>query len=137
MALIEENKRTQKGNKVSRIFGIVVVCIALCFMLITNTGMQFPLNNFVDLISLLTIILIEIGVILVSKARTKEKVLQLLSKTILPVGLLNSIVSTIIVLIYVSNGGIKSLGANLAVVLLGLLYSVIIKIAVEILLIND
>ena len=137
MALIEENKRSKNNSTISRILGCIVFCLALLFMFITNTGMQFPLNNFIDLVSLLTITSIEIGVILISKARTKEKILQLVSKTILPVGLLNSIFSTIIVLIYVANLDLKSLGANLAVVLLGMLYSTIIKIVVEILLAKE
>lgn len=137
MTLIEENKRTQKGNLVSRIVGGVVVCIALIFMFITTAGSALPINNFVDLISLFTIILIEIGVILVSKARTKQKILQLLSKTILPVGLLYSIFSVVIVLTYVPIDDFKSFAANLAVVLLGPLYSVVIKIIAEVLHIKD
>ena len=137
MALIEENKRTKKGNIVSRIMGWVVVCISLIFMLISNTGFLFPINNFIDPISLATVVMIESGVILISKARTKQMILQLLSKTILPVGLLCSIVSVIIVLLYVIDGDCMALRANLAVAVLALLYSVIIKIVVEILLTKD
>lgn len=137
MALIEENKRTQKGNIVSRIIGGVVVCIALIFMVISTAGLLFPINNFFDPVSFINVVLIEVGVVLISRARTKEKVLQLLSKTILPVGLLSSIVSVIIALLDVIDGDIRALRAQLAVVVLALLYSVIIKIAVEILLIKD
>lgn len=137
MALIEENKRTQKGNTVSRIIGGVVVCIALIFMVISAAGLPFPINNFLDPVSFINVVLIEVGVVLISRARTKEKVLQLLSKTILPAGLLSSIISVIIALLYVTDGDIMALRVNLAVVVLALLYSVIIKIAVEILLIKD
>lgn len=137
MALIEENKRTQKGNIVSRIIGGVVVCIALIFMVISTAGLLFPINDFFDPVSFINVVLIEVGVVLISRARTKEKVLQLLSKTILPVGLLSSIVSVIIALLDVIDGDIRALRAQLAVVVLALLYSVIIKIAVEILLIKD
>lgn len=137
MALIEENKRTQKGNIVSRIIGGVVVCIALIFMVISTAGLLFPINNFFDPVSFINVVLIEVGVVLISRARTKEKGLQLLSKTILPVGLLSSIVSVIIALLDVIDGDIRALRAQLAVVVLALLYSVIIKIAVEILLIKD
>lgn len=47
MALIEENKRTKKGTIVSKIMGCVVVCISLIFMLISNTGFLFPINNLI------------------------------------------------------------------------------------------
>lgn len=137
MALIEENKRTQKGNIVSRIIGGGVICIALIFIVISITGNLFPISNFIDPISLSTVVLIEIGVVLSSRARTKEKVLQLISKTILPVGLLSTIISVIIALIYVIEGDSAVLRANLAVVVLALLYSAIIKIVVEILLTKD
>lgn len=133
MALMEENKRTQKGNMVSRIIGGVVICITLVFMLISSSGFWF--QNFIDPISLIIVVLIEVGVILISRARTKEKVLQLLSKTILPVGILIMLISVIIVLLVVDVDGM-ALRANLAVVVLALLYSVIIKIVVEILLIK-
>lgn len=133
MALMEENKRTQKGNMVSRIIGGVVICITLVFMLISSSGFLF--QNFIDPISLIIVVLIEVGVILISRARTKEKVLQLLSKTILPVGILITLISVIIVLLVVDVDGM-AFRANLAVVILALLYSVIIKIVVEILLIK-
>ena len=134
MTLIEENKRTQKSNIISRVIGGVVVCIGLLFFAISTTGIIFPLNNFIDLTSFIHIALLEIGVILISKARTKEKILQLISKTILPVGLLTSIVSMILVLILVSDLDIRVLGVNLAVAILAFLYSLIIKIVVEVLL---
>ena len=133
MALMEENKRTQKGNMVSRIIGGVVICITLVFMLISSSGFWF--QNFIDPISLIIVVLIEVGVILISRARTKEKVLQLLSKTILPVGILITLISVIIVLLVVDVDGM-ALRANLAVVVLALMYSVIIKIVAEILLIK-
>ena len=133
MALMEENKRTQKGNMVSRIIGGVVICITLVFMLISSSGFLF--QNFIDPISLIIVVLIEVGVILISRARTKEKVLQLLSKTILPVGILITLISVIIVLLVVDVDGM-AFRANLAVVILALLYSVIIKIVVEISLIR-
>ena len=134
MTLIEENKRTQKSNIISRVIGGVVVCIGLLFFAISTTSIIFPLNNFIDLTSFIHIALLEIGVILISKARTKEKILQLISKTILPVGLLTSIVSMILVLILVSDLDIRVLGVNLAVAILAFLYSLIIKILVEVLL---
>lgn len=137
MALIKENKRAKKGDIVSRIIGGVVVCIILSFMLISSTGYIFAVRNFIDPVSLMIIVLIEVGIILISGVRTKEKVLLVLSKTILPVGLLNTIVSAIILLIYMIDIDKNALGANLAVILLGLLYSVIIKIVVEILLMKD
>ena len=137
MALIEENKRTQKGNMISKIVGGVVVFIGLIFLFITNVGDLFRINNFIDLISLIEVMLIEVGVILISGTRTKEKIVQLLSKTILPVGLLCSFVSVIIVLIYVPGGDAMALRVNLAVAIMALLYSIVVKVVVEIMLAKE
>ena len=63
----------ENGNIVSRIIGGVVVFISLIFMLISNAGGLSPINNFIDFISLITVVMFEIGVILISGARTKEK----------------------------------------------------------------
>lgn len=134
MALMEENKRTKKANIVLGMIGGIVLCIGLIFMAISNTGLSFPIYNFIDFPNMIIVVLIEIGVVLISRARTKEKVLQLVSKTIMPVGLLISIFTIIIVLMQTIDGDIRMLGACFAISVLPLLYSVIIKIAVEILL---
>ena len=136
MALIEENKRTKRNSTVTRIIGGIVVCITLIFIVISTAGM-FPIGNFIDPISIMSVVLLEFGVILISKARTKEKILQLMNKTILPVGGLISIISVIIILLCVIDGDSMALRVNLAVAVLALLYSIIIKIVVEILLVRE
>ena len=137
MALIEENKRTKKGNVVSTIIGGILVCITLIFIIISCAGNLSMIGNFFDVISLSTIVLLEIGVVLSSSARTKGSVLRLISKTILPVGLLSTIISLIITLLHIIDGDSAALRANLAVVVLALLYAVVIKIVVEVLLTKE
>ena len=83
----------------------------------------------------LTIVILSVGVVLVSGARKRESVLLILSKTIMPIGLFSALVSSIIVLVNLSD--IELLGPNLAVVFLTLLYAAIIKIIVELLLARE
>lgn len=135
MTLIEENERTKKGNRISQIIGGIVALIAILFLAISSVRGSFPILNYFDIPSFIIVGLLAVGVVLISGARKKEKILFLLSKTILPIGLLVSIVSAIIVLSYIDE--IKLIGSYLAVVLLSLLYSVLVKIIVEVLRVRE
>ena len=135
MTLMEENERTKKGNRISQIIGGIVALIAILFLAISSVRGSFPILNYFDIPSFIIVGLLAVGVVLISGARKKEKILFLLSKTILPIGLLVSIVSAIIVLSYIDE--IKLIGPSLAVVLLSLLYSVLVKIIVEVLRVRE
>lgn len=131
ISLIEKNKRTEKNNLVIEKIGLVVLCVGVLFLAISNAGLSFPMFRYIDIPSIIIVILLDVGVVLTSGARTKAKILYLLSKTLIPVGLLASIVSAIIMFGYIDTVGLN--GSNLSVVLLSLLYSVVAKIVVEIL----
>ena len=131
MALIEENKRTKKENGITRGIGIAVLLLGLCLMAISNAGLSFPILDFVDMPSFLILLLLDVGIVLISGAKTKEKIISLLSKTLLPVGGLVAIVSCSLLLYNLDD--LSKIGPNLAIVFLTLLYSAIAKIVVEIL----
>ncbi len=130
MALIQENEKVKKGNLVLQIIGGIAIVIALIFMGLSIGGISFLI--FMDWPSLVILCLMEVGIVLVSGARTKDKVLRILSKTLLPSGLLISIVSAIVILGCVTID-IEVIGANLAVAFLSVVYALVAKIVVEIL----
>lgn len=131
MALIEENKQTQKSNMISKIVGTLVLCVGLILLAVTTSGLSFPIMNYIDLPSIIIFVLINVGVVLVAGVRTKKKVLELLRRTSIPVGVLFTIINVVIVLIYVDKSALVA--ANLAVAILPVLYSMIVKVVVEIL----
>ena len=135
MTLMQENEMNKKSGRVSKIIGGVVLAVGMLFLAISLAGVGFPLRFYIDLPSLITIVILSVGVVLVSGARKRESVLLILSKTIMPIGLFSALVSSIIVLVNLSD--IELLGPNLAVVFLTLLYAAIIKIIVELLLARE
>lgn len=134
MALIEENKRTKRSSIISGVIGIIAICTGLFLLAISNAGLSFPLGFYLDAPSLIVLILLEVGVVLVSGVRDKGKVLLCISKTMIPVGTLASLLSLVIALIYVSDINFPALPGALAVVVLPLIYALFVKILMEVLL---
>lgn len=135
MALVKENESTKKGTKISVVIGVIVILAAFMCLGICTVGIEFPISNFMDVPSIIIMILLCVGVVLVSGARTKEKVLDLLKKTVLFVGALISLCSVIVVFGVapeLNTAGI--IAANLAVAGLPLLYAMIVRIIVEVML---
>jgi len=135
MTLMKENEENKKSNIISKVIGGVVLLIGILFLGLSTAGLGFPVRFYIDLPSLLIIAFLSVGMVLVSGARKRDKILLILSRTIIPIGLVTAIVSSIIVLANVTS--LESIGPNLAVVFLTLLYSAIIKIVVEFLLVRE
>lgn len=135
MTLMKENEKNKRGNIVSKIIGGAVLMVGVLFLTISNAGFNFPFKYYIDLPSILIILFMSVGIVLISGARKKEKALLILSKTIMPVGVLTSIVSLIYVLINITK--VEEIGPNISIVVLTLLYASIIKIVVELLLARD
>lgn len=132
MFLIEENQNARRRKCWFIILGLVLIVLALVLIAFTLAGFSFPINNYFDLPSMLFLVMIEAGLVFISGVRTREKVLRLISKTILPVGACVSLVAGIIVLGYlVSWENIEIIGPNMAVSFLSFLYALIVKIVVE------
>lgn len=135
MTLMKENEDNKKSNIISRIIGGVVLLIGILFLALSTAGVGFPVQYYIDIPSLLIILFLSVGIVLISGARKKEKVLLILSRTIMPMGLATAIISSIIVMANITN--LELIGPNLAVVFLTLLYSAIIKIVVEFLMVHE
>lgn len=139
MTLMKENEENKKENKITKIIGIVLgivllgIGIFLCFI---NTdagyaGLVTYTHNFVDVLSLILIVLFEAGIILVSGERSKSGILLIIDRTIILVGAVISLALAVITMSVLDDP--RTIGPNLAVVILALLYSCIIKIVVEVL----
>ena len=85
---------------------------------------------FLDSASFVFLLIISVGVVLLSGARDRESVLMLLSKTVIPIGIVIAIVSFIIFMALIND--LSVIGPNLCVIMLSILYSCIAKIIIEI-----
>ena len=69
---------------------------------------------------------------MVTGIRGKQKVLELISRIIIPIGVLIALVATIIILTRTDDW--ENIGNNMHVMLLSLVYSLLIKIVVDVIL---
>ena len=134
MTLMKENEVGKKKNIISMILGAVLIVIAILLMSITSqsghSGLSF-ITYFIDGASFIFIVITAVGVVLVSGIREKMTILGLLSKIIIPIGVVISIVSAVIMLCMLDD--ISKIGPSLCVVMLSIFYSCIAKIVVEVL----
>ena len=119
----------------TKVIGIVLLVVGIILFLVSNeygyAGLtKYPLY-FIDVLDMIFIVLFEAGIILISGERSKPGILSLLGKTIIPVGAVISLATTIILLGSLDDP--STVGCNLAVAILALLYSCIIKIVLELL----
>lgn len=132
MSLMKENETSKKANFISRIIGIVLLAIAIILIMVSTQrgfeGLQI-IAYFIDAPSLVFVAIASTGVVLVSGARQKRRIFSLLSRIIIPVGVVVTIMSAVIMTSMLSD--ISKLGPNLCVVSLPLLYSYIAKIVIE------
>lgn len=132
MSLMKENEKSKKANFISRIIGIVLLAIAIILIMVSTQrgfeGLQI-IAYFIDAPSLVFVAIASTGVVLVSGARQKRRIFSLLSRIIIPVGVVVTIMSAVIMTSMLSD--ISKLGPNLCVVSLPLLYSYIAKIVIE------
>lgn len=120
-----------KKINLKTMLGLLVICFTLVFLVICLGKGNFIILYYIDLPSILMIGLLSIGVILVTNVRDKKSILDILGKTIIPIGFFVALMALVMLFSQLEN--ISTIGPNLAVALLSLLYSVIVKIVVEIL----
>lgn len=137
LALVKENENSKKNDDKSNIIGIVVVFIALFILGVTHAGISFivHLDYFLNVLSIIEIVILEVGIVFICKAKEKKTILHVLNKTILPVGAILSMASGIYGM-YDYND-LYSLGPILWGIVTPLLYTFIAKCVVEILLIKE
>lgn len=134
MTLMKENESSKRGNKVARIIGIILLVISIFFIFLNTSygdkGLELYLYSFIDIPSFILIVLLSAGILLASGIRGKQSVLALLSKIIIPIGVVISLASAIIMLTIIEDPSI--LGPYIQVIFSSLIYSFIIKIVVEV-----
>lgn len=124
MNLLKQNEDNRKSTTIQLIVGIVLGILSFLFLLgITSEGLH-ALMWFLDLPSLLGIILICVAVVLCSGARGKREVFCIVQKAVLPAGVFMALTAGIIILRGLDS--IEYLGPNLAVAILSMAYAVLI-----------
>ena len=123
--LLKENEDNRKNSKIQLAVGIVLGILSLVFLLgITGGTGLHALVWFIDLPSLLGILLICAAIVLMSGVRGKKEVFRVVQKAVIPAGVFMALTAGVIIL--VSFDQIEYIGPNLAVAFLSLVYSVLI-----------
>ena len=129
MTLIKENEAGKRTHLISQIIGLLLIILAFVLIFVISAGTE-TIALFLDSASFVFLLIISVGVVLLSGARDRESVLMLLSKTVIPIGLVIAIVSFIIFMALIND--LSVIGPNLCVIMLSILYSCIAKIIIEV-----
>ena len=125
MNLLKENEDNRKNSTIQLVVGIVLGILTLILLLgITGGEGLHALVWFVDLPSLLGIILICAAVVLCSGVRGKKEVLNIVQKAVIPAGVFMALTAGVVLLARLDN--IEYIGPNLAVAILSMAYAVLI-----------
>lgn len=129
MTLMKENEAGKRTHLISQIIGLLLIILAFVLIFAIFAGTE-TIALFLDSASFVFLLIISVGVVLLSGARDRESVLMLLSKTVIPIGIVIAIVSFIIFMALIND--LSVIGPNLCVIMLSILYSCIAKIIIEI-----
>lgn len=114
------NKNKNLKCIVGIILGIITMVLIIC---LTGEGLG-SIIFFIDLPTILLIVMLCVSIILCAGTKDIKENLILLQKSIIPIGVFIALIACIIVLVRLDN--IETIGPNLAVAFLSLLYSVFI-----------
>jgi DNA-binding XRE family transcriptional regulator len=137
MTLMKENEKQKKGGLIQAVLGVLLLLTTFSLMFCTTVNgisglLQFPFH-LLDFYSLLFLLLLCLAAILICGKRSKSDILHLLNQILIPIGAIISIVSFVMVLSLLDlPDGISSIGPNLAVAVLSLLYAICGKVVVVI-----
>lgn len=130
MTLMKENEAGKKANRIGGIFGILLIVLAFVLMFVLSAGTG-SITFFLDAACFAVLLIFSAGVVLASNARTMDSILNLLSKVLIPIGVVIAIIEFIIYMTLITD--LSTIGPNLCVILLMILYPCIAKIVIEIL----
>lgn len=103
--------------------GLVLAIISFGFWYLINFGVDSGMiKHFIDIPSLLFLLLVCVAVVLVSGVRTALGTLKLIQKTLIPTGIFGFLVTLLLIMIKIDS--LNLLGPNLAVAIVVLLYAV-------------
>ena len=129
MTLMKENEAGKRTHLISQIIGLLLIILAFVLIFAISAGTETS-ALFWDSARFVFLLIMSVGVVLLSGARDRESVLMLLSKTVIPIGIVIAIVSFIIFMALIND--LSVIGPNLCVIMLSILYSCIAKIIIEI-----
>lgn len=128
MSLMKDNEKIKKNNVIVYGLGIVFIILTLLAMQITNQGINFMPTMFFDGPTIMIIAFAIIGIVLLSGKKEPGQILRLLDKAILPIGLFVTLGDAIFMLYNLTD--LATIGPNVAVCILAMLYASLIKIVV-------
>ena len=124
MNLLKENEDNRKNSTIQLVVGIVLGILTLILLLgITGGEGLHALLWFIDLPSLLGIILICAAVVLCSGVRGKKEILNIVQKAVIPAGVFMALTAGVMILVRLD--AVEYIGPNLAVAFLSLAYAVL------------
>lgn len=120
LSLLQENCETKKQNRKSIIVGGILLILSLVSLF---SMMDAAFNWYLDLPSLLIFVSINVALGLLTCRRKQREVIPFLRKTVLPVGISESLISAVCIVGNVSD--VSVMAANFAVGLLPVIYALI------------
>ena len=125
MNLLKENEDNRKNSTIQLIVGIVLGILTLILLLGITGGVGLhALVWFIDLPSLLGVLLICAAVVLCSGVRGKKEVFCVVQKAVIPAGIFMALTAGVVLLSSLDD--VTYIGPNLAVAILSMTYAVLI-----------
>ena len=124
MFLMKENEKSKRVSVIKNVLGILITLYALFLMLsISQNSWMYMIFNYFDFVTFLLITLLNVAGVLLSGRRTYTEILEVLLKIAIPIGVLITFISIVILLSQLDN--VSSIGPNVAVCVLSIIYAVV------------
>ena len=125
MALMKENEKNRNGSAVKTIIGIALAVVSLFLMLFLSSAgnWQSIFLMYLDFVTLIFLVLLSVAGVLISGKKSFAEILRVLQKISIPNGVLVTLISVVIVFSQLDSPA--TLGPNLAVCILSMIYAVI------------
>ena len=125
MNLLKQNEDNQKNSKWQMIVGIILGILTLVLLFSSMYGTRpNMLTFFLDMPSLLGVILICVSIVLISGAKGKKEIFEIVQKTAIPAGVFISLIAVVVIMGILEDPA--TIGPNLAVAVLSIFYGVLI-----------
>lgn len=120
--LLEDKQEKEYRSILIRFVGVILAIASLVFWYLINFGEDSRMiKYFIDIPSLLYLLLICTAVVLLSGVKNTLETLKLIQRTLFPAGLVGFLVT--LILIMVKTASLERLGSNLAIAIVVLLYA--------------
>ena len=125
MNLLKQNEDNRKSSLGQLIVGGILGILALVLLFSSMSGTRPDmLAVFLDIPSLLGVVLICTSIVLLSGARGKKEIFEIGQKAVIPAGVFISVIAIVVILRMLEDPA--TIGPNLAVAVLSIFYSVLI-----------